>query len=118
MLPPINCPLCNGPLVNEYIRIGQEPYLKKLCSKKINHKFQCFVPENEEHMMSFTTSLSFKPMVQVVWDFDNNQILVHNGTIEEIVTYDCEPTIIPWFDPDLTDLRASLKKLKTYLIFS
>jgi hypothetical protein len=118
MLPPINCPVCNDSLVNEYIRLGRMPYLKKLCAKRINHKFQCFVPDSEEHMSSFTTSLSYNPMVQAVWDFDSNQILVHNGTIEEIVTYDREPTIIPWFDPDLTDFRSSLKKLKTYLIFS
>ena len=115
-----HCPKCNGPLVSEYITFNKEAVLRKHCKTSPNHQFSVIASEDGKDMRSITISLSMNPLVRAAWHFKKNQIEVLEGTLEEIIknNRDENPTIIPWFDPDFSDMNRLVKKLKMYVTFS
>lgn len=115
-----HCPKCNEPLMNEYITFNREAVLRKHCKKSPNHQFVMVASEDGKDLRSITITLSMNPLVRAAWQFQKNKIEVLEGTLEEIIKFnrDDNPTIIPWFDPDFSDMNKLVKKLKMYVTFS
>lgn len=114
---PVACPKCNGPLVSTFHGKNDE-YQFKACTTKADHSFKCTVSKDNDYVDSITFSLSMNPLVRVSWDFNKKDLKVAKGTIVDIVKSNEEPLTIPWFDPDLSDIRQLLNKIKTYVVFS
>jgi hypothetical protein len=107
---PINCPICNDPLLNDF-REGfgdKHVVLIKSCSKRIDHQYSCHI-NNQEMVYLISITLKFG---QFFWNFNHNlfwMTKVRGGS---------KSLTLPWFVPDFTDRYRLFKKLKTYVVFS
>lgn len=114
MLMPKTCPICGSPVMNKF----KETYdkngfaLEKTCDKKLDHILFCSskrADENEVYVLSLTLrtedefSVSWYPREGLVW-VANNKI---TGRVK-----------LPYFEPDFSNLRKLIKKIKTYMVFS
>lgn len=106
MIVPEKCPVCNDPMLNEYMPL----YLVKSCKLKLNHKVEMTV-NNANVVTTLTIGITNK--LHATWRFDNNKVYVWEwGFAKDLITY------LPFFEPDLSDYKKLVKKIKTYLVFS
>ena len=91
--------------------MGQNP--TKHCSLKIDHKISFILSKDSETVKSLSLSLDINRKTQVSWMFDTKEIWIIDvspDTEKGIVT-------IPWFDPDFSDYKKLINKIKTYVLF-
>lgn len=58
------------------------------------------------------------PLIKVSWDFVAKTVRVGHGTIDEMIKNNRDPEHLPYFEPDLSDFKQLIDKLKTYILFS
>ena len=104
---PLRCPVCQDPLLHEF-GIGDKSHkIWKTCSNKIGHKIEYFMHDTEDKVRSVTIQLTQK--ARVSWLFDREIV---------ILSQDNNNHTLPWFEPDLSQYRKLVDKIKTYIVFS
>lgn len=109
---PTKCPICNDPMMNEFIPAGfayKVDYLKKSCSNKLNHKmiFQSRISGYNEVLK---IGLHFVNMNRKIdWNFGKEEVTIYGGN---------STLTIPYFDPDFSDIKKLYSKVKLYTTFS
>jgi hypothetical protein len=122
---PINCPICNDPLINR-ANATTDLVIYKNCRLRPTHIFSCAVfmkgfpqDNNVDTVNRVAFTLSMSPMLSVVIYFD-----------EKIITIDKAPPgidailpdyskILPFYiEPDFSDYKKLCSKFKIYLTFS
>ena len=110
------CPCCGDILLISYIDIlgkSEKDLLRKQCYK-IDHKFHCIYDSDETIL--FTIGLEIDPSngLSTSWNFNTKKINIYNPRKNfNSPLYNA----IPWFEPDFSDYKKLLNKLKTYVIY-
>lgn len=106
---PINCPCCNAPLLNSFVDFGKISIIRKQCHQ-INHNFKLVC--SGDKIASIHIEIDPNTSKLVTWNFLSQSITLSN-TRKNIVNRNA----IPWFEPDLSDYKALINKLRTYICF-
>ena len=108
-----HCPICHDPLINEFkAYLDGKSFLVKICDKKLSHLFNFKVIDERITYIH----LCFDGL-GVSW-FCNHIPEVYvcrTNDRREALSESCK---LPYFEPDLTDCKKLIKKVRTYLIFS
>lgn len=105
---PSYCPFCNDPLkYDEFPGIVET----RLCNKRIDHNIKFISHIRSEEIRAIHILLEPKTKKTMIWDFEDKEAKIRKiGHLESIE--------LPWFDPDLSDFKKLMKKIKTYAVFS
>ena len=106
-----HCPKCHGPLLNDPPFTIGKGYWLKWCNKYTDHFVKIkTVPGDDDKISSLTIFLgpdklfTWFPEAEICWSSK---------------TWDLECCVmIPYFEPDFSDYRKLINKIKTYLLFS
>jgi hypothetical protein len=111
MRAPINCPICGDPLLNTFPPAEDlSDKLTKSCNRRTTHAIAMAVEGDE--VMSLSIGINTTHKLQATWLFNKQEILVWEENSRSI------PTNIPYFEPDLSNYRKLVDKIKTYIVFS
>jgi len=90
---------------------GGKEYLRKCCEVKLNHKIIYTSSINHDEVQQFDLILSLDKLsvARFVWS-PNHKIL-------NVYKNNTHTTNIPYFEPQLNNLKALKDKLKLYLLF-
>jgi hypothetical protein len=104
---PINCPLCNYPLLNTFKENSDKLYtIMKVCEKRIDHTYTCFSDPNGNvaiiKLRIHCGTFYWDVRRQTTWIYSQNNT----------------KTILPWFEPNFENRLKFYNKLKTYTVFS
>ncbi len=112
MKAPINCPVCGDPMLN--IFPPAEDYgnkVTKYCTRRIDHKITMIVEDNDVSQMSIDLGNG----QEAVWLFILGAVWIQATKFSK----DPKSTmVLPWFDPELSNYKRLVEKVKTYLVFS
>jgi hypothetical protein len=106
---PSKCPICNKPMMNSYKLLvdGTEQLILK-CN-------------GISHMIRFYSSTHDHDEVTWVSLLANNKVIDWEPSIKRLGVSDVKDEneiVIPYFEPDFSDYKKLLSKIKTYLVFS
>lgn len=111
---PTHCPCCGDPLLNEFRSTAVKEYLHKRCSSRLDHKFACTSnKEPYDEMFSMGIEIDTLNMIRVNWVFDRQEVFVCKDPNNMNNVHS-----LPYFEPDLSDYRKLVDKLRTYVMFS
>lgn len=116
MISPTNCPFCNKPLLNEFIkeykRYLKKPELtsliRKSCIDKLNHYFFFDAPE-------------LNPNQPIAIDISYNNQFIFIDYINNIIKFQKKISTkeinIPLFEPNMLNIHHFIKKVKILSLF-
>lgn len=105
---PIVCPVCGDIMLTEFEdRIVANP--SKKCNKRLSHSIICYSDSNDD-VSQIILRICSPSLTYVKWLFYGKYVRIEAENAQTIR--------LPWFDPDFTDYRKLLDKIKTYIIFS
>jgi hypothetical protein len=107
---PIRCPICNEIMLTDY---NGTYLINKNCSKNITHKITFDAISKDDCIVNITFTSSMWLNATVSWHYSTNL-----GPIVNIIIKDKPGIILPLFEPDFSDCRKLIEKLKTYIVFS
>ena len=119
---PTCCPICGDILLNEYDKFVSATtgdrkslvHLVKSCSKRLNHSYFVTLDDKEElFILQISTKLGI-----FYWNFEKKKAWVVSNICPPPGEGKRSVIDLPWFDPDITDSKKFLNKLKTYVTFS
>jgi hypothetical protein len=106
------CPFCKGTLLNEYIDpMAGSTYIRKICDKNITHNIT-FVSFNNQHDLVSYFYINYKSS-RFEWSYKSKELCFYYPFI-----LSKKETLLPWFEPDLSNYNKLINKVKTYLTFS
>lgn len=102
-----NCPVCGNTFVNDFS--------DRLClhikrCHQINHNINVTAKGSKVNRVSIVTK--YPNGIVVTWLYDDNIIRLQSVPSFSAYHY------LKWFEPDFSDYKKLLKKLKTYITFS
>lgn len=111
---PIKCPICNGVLLNEDRNIGYDiSFIMKSCDKTLYHKIY-IESLSANHDKVYAIRLHISKNLIVNWFPEINSLRVYS--------YDANNTRnsykIPYFEPNFSNYKKLINKIKTYILFS
>ena len=116
---PIKCPVCGDPLLTEFLmRSSTTNELIKSCTRRLSHHIQFAVHGENVFRLSIRITLD----LSADWVFDKN-----NGQGLKIEIWKDKKNIknaasiaatFPYFEPDFSNYKKLIAKIKTYLLFS
>lgn len=110
MKAPIDCPVCGGSLMNNYIGPPDSQLLQKSCAKRLDHKlFYVSKFKNDDEISLISIHIS--PGILVMWTPDQKDLEIRN--VAETTGFK-----LPYFEPNFKNYKKLVTKLKTYLTFS
>ena len=117
---PINCPICRSIMLTEFKGAA---VIIKSCRKNISHSMVFVADIDTSELLEIELQMSAVPEVQAEWDFkDQSLTIITNDSVPLPLPPGgtCPPkkARLPFFQPDLSDCRKLIDKLKTYLVFS
>jgi len=112
MRAPIKCPVCGDPMLNTFPPAeDMDNRVTKSCTRRIDHKITMIADGDEVSQMS----LDLGNDQEAVWLFTLNAVWIqarlHSKNPKNTV-------VLPFFEPDLSDYKKLVDKVKTYLVFS
>lgn len=114
---PIKCPICNKIMLTTYHEsYSDSMFLTKSCNQNITHKLEFNnYNSNSDQVYSIKFSAAFFPKVYMVWNFGNKLFSVIKENNREFAA----PIVndMPVFNPDFSDYRKLIEKVKIYLTF-
>lgn len=118
---PTSCPCCHDPLMNTYLETRSGPgNWKKTCANKLNHKFTCLHTDFSEELSMISVEITNK--INATW-WPLSKTLVVSAV--DAVSQDrfsnkgkSNHNFLPYFDPDFSNYKKLIDKLKTYVVFS
>ncbi|HEY5268308.1 MAG TPA: hypothetical protein VII94_04195 [Candidatus Saccharimonadales bacterium] len=103
---PVKCPICGDVMMTRFERI-----MYKICSTHINHGIQFISNDDCFTVRQVILRVSTSPFIYAKWIFNAEIIRIETeGTLNNI--------ILPWFEPDLSNYKKLLEKIKTYILLS
>ena len=110
------CPKCGDNLLNELI---DDVEMVQSCNKRMAHRFYLLFNTETNEPVTMTYYHNMKRIIY--WDFIDKRI-----NIKKVVSMKIDlkqpklnqPSIIPWFEPDLSNFNQLIKKIDTYVLFS
>src|SRR5271170_3762255 len=129
---PINCPICGDPLTNIFNETTNKVVYKN-CRLRSDHIFSCTVylkgfwehqhlNNSEDTIDRVAFTLSMNPMLSVVIYPVDKRMKVDRSAPDEKATLTNSSDFIlylPFYvEPDFSDYKKLVKKIKTYLLFS
>ena len=115
MIAPINCPKCDGPLLNVFEDKKRVEYLIKEC-KNVSHVFWCKV--YFDTVIGLTISLNGKMRAEWIFNDQPSLRVYHVDDMAKDGSYLLDCVNLPWFEPDITNIKALVKKLNKYIALS
>jgi len=112
MIMPINCPICAEPFINDFQNNypGSTEWIRKSCRRRLDHVIVINGdPKNETSVNWISGILSSN--ICVIWWFSQKKI-----TLQIKGGKECND--IPFFEPDFSNYKRLIEKLKTYILFS
>ncbi len=108
---PANCPCCKGPLRNDFTATDS---LIKTCDKRIDHKFVCYSHKNTGYdiVHKATLLIDSTSRIEACWWFYPKEFAIYNLNDLKKVQW------MPWFEPDFSNYKKLMEKVKTYILFS
>lgn len=106
MIVPINCPKCNGELLNTFEDTRNGEILHKRC-KNVGHIFSCRLKKNEMNLLTISIG-----RCHIEFGFAEKTIEMYRPPVLDTKLK------LPWFEPDLSDYSALVKKLRKYIMLS
>jgi hypothetical protein len=108
---PIDCPICNSPLLNEYIGAPQTQLqiLHKSCKKTLGHRIT-FVASPHDHDTVQVISIDLSTDKRINWYPPIQNLLINSS--------DGTDYHLPYFEPDFSSYNKLIQKIKTYMTFS
>ena len=91
----------------------QGSFIVKECWKHPNHKIKIWGGENTNQVYSIQIIVSIKPPLWATWNF-----LTQDLTVNTVELHKALGTVLPWFEPDISDYRKLVEKIRLYLVFS
>lgn len=112
MKAPINCPVCGDPMLNSFPPAEDlSNKVTKSCTLRLNHKITIIAEGEEVSQMSIDLGNG----LEAIFLFLLNKIWVQpTQANKNKIDY----TILPLFEPDLSNYKKLVEKVKTYLVFS
>jgi len=110
-----HCPKCGDALLNEEVPdLSHSGVWTKKCTKRLGHKFSMFYNINDGEVNSICIQITNK--VDATWCFRNNLLSVSNRGLPLRRLLE-SMQFIPYFEPDLSDYKKLVSKIKTYILF-
>lgn len=104
---PVNCPVCGDVMLTDFSRFS----FTKTCKTKLSHGI---VIQATDYDQILKVSILYEvPQVWAVWHPLPERLEVQDFGKTPILG-----TPIPYFEPDLSNYKKLLEKIKTYLVFS
>lgn len=126
---PTKCPCCNDPLLSSFQESKSGPgKWKKTCANKLSHKFTCMHDDNSEELTLIGVELSNK--IYATWWLEGQKLVISSvippipssviPPVPSTSLYSSRESYIwlPYFDPDLSNYKKLIDKLRTYIVFS
>lgn len=114
------CPICNNPMVTSF-GDSKVPGIKQIksisiqeCIKYLSHKISIYSISSTQEIYKIELMINTNPMQYVVWAYTYMECWIFSEKEDGTFT----KTILPFFDPDLSNYKKLIEKVKTYLIFS
>ena len=111
------CPVCSDSLLNTSMRLksGNNIWLKT-CVNRLGHNVSCSTKvNNDDELSTLSFVIDSKSQLRVTWFFDDKLVFIHKSSVNLAKK---NGQMIPYFEPDLSNYKKMLEKIKTYLIFS
>lgn len=114
MKAPIKCPVCGDPMLNTFPPAEDlSNKVTKTCTSRLNHKIALIAEGDEVSQLSVDLGNGMEAiflfLLNKVWVQPNNY--TKNETKKGYV-------VLPFFEPDLSNYKRLVEKVKTYLVFS
>jgi len=111
MKAPINCPVCGDAMLNTFPPAEEMDWrVTKSCTRRLDHKIVIIADNDEVSQMSIDLGNG----LEAVFLFLLNNIWIQPTRGGKKVNH----TVIPFFEPDLSNYKKLVDKVKTYLVFS
>ena len=114
MKAPIKCPVCGDPMLNTFPPAEDlTTRVTKSCTRRLDHKITMIADGDEVSQMSIDLGND----LEAIWLFLMNKIWVqprYNNGSKSKKNF----VILPMFEPDLSNYKKLVDKVKTYLVFS
>jgi len=112
MKAPIRCPVCGDPMLNSFPPAEDlSNKVTKSCTLRLNHKITLIADGDEVSQLSIDLGNG----LEAIFLFLLNKIWVQPTRSNSA---NIDYTILPFFEPDLSNYKKLVEKVKTYLIFS
>ncbi len=120
---PIKCPVCNKTMLTIFTKLKLANSVSPVCQKTCNHNnydISLYSLEDDWEGIICHASILYKNTtfgngtILAIWDFS---ILKMSLLIEENEER-AKRLSLPWFEPDLSNPKKLLNKIKTYIVFS
>jgi len=100
------CPICKNPFTNDFT--GYASHIKR-CSQ-VNHNF--FIEAKDEKVHNISIVTKYPDGTVVTWLYNLKVIRLHSIPLCTGYQY------LEWFEPDFSNYKKLIKKVKTYIIMS
>ncbi len=121
---PIKCPVCNKIMLKTFTKFKLANSVSPVCKKTCNHNdYEISLYSLEDNYWGEVicrASILYKNTtfgngtILAIWDFG---VLQMSFLIEENEER-AKRLSLPWFEPDLSNPKKLLNKIKTYIVFS
>jgi hypothetical protein len=112
---PIHCPKCGDILLNEEVfKVSNVVVWRKSCTKRLGHKFAAYYNIDDSELSGICIQIVGN--TEAHWDFKNNLLSVNKNakTLKDRLE---STKLIPYFEPDLSNYKKLVSKMKTYILF-
>lgn len=112
---PIRCPICNGVMLTEhYTLLNEKENYRKSCTQ-INHDIYYISLPDRDEVEHFGIYVS--KQVSVYWfpNLSTSQIVMVTKGKDKKAD---KSLYLPYFEPDFSNYKKLVEKIKTYLVFS
>jgi len=112
MKAPINCPVCGDPMLNTFPPAEDlNNRVTKSCTRRLDHKITILADGDEVSQMSIDLGNGLEAIFLLLM----GKIWVQPTKASK---KDKNFVILPMFEPDLSNYKKLVDKVKTYLVFS
>lgn len=111
------CPKCKDVLLSSWVLLRSGDYAwQKSCLPRLDHDVICVTRSNDDdELQTLILTINTDSQLKAIWNFVNKTLIVTKGTVKKAVK---EGQRIPYFEPDLSDYKKVVEKIKTYITFS
>jgi hypothetical protein len=114
---PAKCPICQGVMLIEF---NGARVIIKSCRKNITHSIVFVAEETTGEVIELELLIGVNPEILAEWVFlkEESLTIVLSPPAPIVPGPLAKRIALPFFQPDFTDYRKLIDKLKTYLVFS
>ncbi len=109
MKAPKNCPVCGDPMLNTFPPAEDlSDRVTKQCNKRLSHSLT--ITCDGDVVASISIRLDSAGRREANWYFYINELWIADGGKDAVA--------LPFFEPNLSNYKKLVDKVKTYLVFS